>query len=194
MIEVSKSYIHWNYFLALEKDLETIARYIEFIEHNFKTYSIELAHLLLAASSEIDVVMKELSSIVSPDEKANNIDDYRQIIKTKKPELINEVVYISRYGLEFSPWTNWNRDQNPYWWKSYNNVKHERNLYYNEANLENVLKSLGALLITNFYYYRARYEKEKGFLPEPKIITGNLEPASNLIKLKSEYYYDNVVV
>lgn len=193
MIEVSKSHIHWNYFLALENDLETIARYIEFIECNFKTYSIELAHLLLAASSEIDVVMKELCSIISPDEKASNIDDYRQVIKTKKPELINEKVYISRYGIEFPPWDNWNRDDNPYWWKSYNHVKHQRNLYYNEANLENVLKSLGALLITNFYYYRAQYEKEKGFPPEPKTITNNLEPASNLIKLKDEYYYSRVV-
>jgi hypothetical protein len=58
MIDVSKSFIHWNYFLAIESDLENLSRYIEFIDTNFKTYSIELAHLLLASSSEIDVVLK----------------------------------------------------------------------------------------------------------------------------------------
>jgi hypothetical protein len=35
---------HWNYFLALEKDLETVSRYIEFSRDNLNTYSIELAH------------------------------------------------------------------------------------------------------------------------------------------------------
>ena len=99
MIEVSKSLIHWNYFLALEKDLEATSRYIEFIETNFKTYSIELAHLLLASSSEIDVVIKGLCALIAPGEERNNINDYRAIIKSHLPEFINESIYINRCGI-----------------------------------------------------------------------------------------------
>jgi len=59
-IAVTQSKIHWNYFLALERDLEIVARYVEFTKPNFKTFSIELAHLLFAAASEVDVVAKLL--------------------------------------------------------------------------------------------------------------------------------------
>jgi hypothetical protein len=48
--------LHWNYFLALEQDLETVSRYVECTSDNHKIYSIELAHLLFAAASEVDVI------------------------------------------------------------------------------------------------------------------------------------------
>src|ERR1700693_737083 len=71
---------HWNYFLALEKDVETLSRYIEFCKDNLNTYSIELAHLLLSSASEIDTVAKCICSILEPTAKADNINDYRKII------------------------------------------------------------------------------------------------------------------
>ena len=194
MIDFSKSYIHWNYFLALESDLENLSRYIEFIDTNFDTYSIELAHLLLASSSEIDVVIKELCALISPGEKKDNINDYKRIIKNIFAELINEQTYINRYGISVKPWDNWNGEENPYWWKSYNNVKHERNLYFNQANLGNTIRSVGALLITNYYYYKKLFENESGTQIEPKKITEMLQQKSKFVQLDSSYYYDIVVM
>ena len=52
-IQSGRVFLHWNYYIALEQDLAKLSRYIEFAEGNFSTYSIELAHLLLAASSEV---------------------------------------------------------------------------------------------------------------------------------------------
>jgi hypothetical protein len=72
---------HWNYFLALEKDLEAASRYIEFSPDNFNTYSIELAHLLLSAASEVDTLAKCICSILDPKAKPENINEYRRIIK-----------------------------------------------------------------------------------------------------------------
>lgn len=193
MIDVSKSYIHWNYFLALESNLENLSRYIEFIEPNFNTYSIELAHLLLASSSEIDVVIKELCTLIAPGEKRDNINDYRQIIKAALPKFINEPIYINRYGISVSPWNNWNGDANPDWWRSYNNVKHERNLYFDQANLGNAIRSIGALLIVNYYYYDKLFEHESGAQMEPKEVTDKLQQKSKLVQLDSSYYYDTLV-
>ncbi|GEM_PF-733291 len=42
---------HWNYYLAIESDLENLTRYIEFHPDNFATYSIENAKLLMTATS-----------------------------------------------------------------------------------------------------------------------------------------------
>ena len=39
---------HWNYFLAIEEDLENLSRYIDLREDNFGTYSIETAKILMA--------------------------------------------------------------------------------------------------------------------------------------------------
>jgi hypothetical protein len=66
MIKQSASNIYWNYFLALERDLEIVSRYVEFTEDNYPVYSIELAHLLLAAASEIDTVAKLTCAIIAP--------------------------------------------------------------------------------------------------------------------------------
>ena len=48
-IHVTSQKLHWNYFVALEHDLEAASRYVEFCERNFDVFSIELAHLLFAA-------------------------------------------------------------------------------------------------------------------------------------------------
>ena len=50
---------HWNYFLALESDLGKLARFVEPTEANFRTFSLEIVRLFLAACSEIDVVAKQ---------------------------------------------------------------------------------------------------------------------------------------
>ena len=194
VVEVSKSFIHWNYFLAIESDLENLSRYIEFIDANFNTYSIELAHLLLASSSESDVVLKELCALLCPDEKRENINDYRKIIKSNVPEFINESIYIKRYGVSVKPWDNWNGDNNPDWWASYNNVKHERNQYFDQANLRYTISSVGGLLVTCYYYYKKLFEKESGAILEPKIVTEKLQQKSKFVQLDNSYYYDTVVI
>ena len=53
-----ESLSYWNYFLALEADLERLSRFVEFTSVNFQTYSLEMARLLLTGASEVDVVAK----------------------------------------------------------------------------------------------------------------------------------------
>ena len=74
--------LHWNYFLALERDLETVSRYVEFTPDNYKIYSIELAHLLFAAASEVDVIAKLLCRQLDPQKRPSSINGYKPIIKT----------------------------------------------------------------------------------------------------------------
>jgi hypothetical protein len=190
MVNTSESYIHWNYFLALESDLENVSRYIEFIDANFNTYSIELAHLLLASSSECDVVLKELCSLLSPEKDRKNIDDYREVIKSNLPEFINEPIFINRYGISVIPWDNWKEDKNPYWWTSYNNVKHERNQYFYQANLHNTICSIGGLLIACYYYYKKLFEKESKKVMQSTIVTEKLQQRSNFIQLSPGFYHN----
>ena len=147
------AFAHWQYFLAIESDLENTARYVEVCEDNFRTFSVEYARILLSASAEVDVVCKLLCHELDPATICKNINDYRQCIITHYPKFPLFKVLVPRYGLGREPWLKWH-EETPSWWKSYNKVKHERNTHFAEANLENSLDAVGGLLCLLIAYYR----------------------------------------
>lgn len=180
--------VHWNYFLALEHDLELASRYVEFCNDNMQTYSVEFAHLLLAASSEVDVVAKLLCQQLDLAAPRNNIDQYRQVLTGNIPELSAMQVFVPRYGLELTPWFNWASTTSPDWWRSHNNVKHERNAFFQEATLKNALNAMAALLTLVFHYYRFTLPGTASPL-HPKDTTRELQPKSSLMLLPNDHYY-----
>ena len=192
-INTTQSKVHWNYFLALERDMETLSRYVEFSQPNFGVYSIELAHLLFAASSEVEVVAKQLCQQAAPSMPRRNINEYKAALLSAIPDLPDTEVVVPRYGLSFRPWDNWRGPDNPDWWRSYNNVKHERDAHFHEATLKNALNALGALLILTFHYY-SRHLSAAGAAPlGRKDTTIELVPESTLLRLQGDYYYETVV-
>lgn len=188
-MKVGDTLLHWNYFIALESDLDQVSRYIEFHRKNYSTYSIELAHLLLASASEVDVISKSICLLVDPNSSAENINDYREIITQHISPFSKERVFIPRFGITLRPWFKWNKKggDNPLWWRSYNNVKHQRDDHFNDANLKNVLDAIGGLLIVEFYFYKLKFSQS-----DPKIklqdVTRRLIPESRLLRLDEKYY------
>jgi len=196
MIHTTKSKIHWNYFVALEQDLEVVSRYVEFSEHNFSVYSIELARLLFAAASEVDVMAKLLCKRFQPTANPDNINAYRDILLAELPDLPTMEIFITRYGLSFKPWENWSQssvNSNPIWWNSYNKVKHQRDIHFDKATLKNALNALGALLILIYYYYSYELANNEERL-DPKETMRQLEPESTLLKLPENYYHGHLLI
>ena len=155
-IQTSKpSWSNWDYFLAIEADLINASRYVEFNEENFSTYSIEFVHLLLAASSEVDVVAKMLCKKIDKSRRPRKIDSYRDIIVGPFPNLPTFEAQIPKHNLtSLTPWENWQDEKtSPLWWRSYNNVKHQRNEKFSDANLKNVLNAFAGLFCLLNYYY-----------------------------------------
>lgn len=184
---------HWNYFMALERDLENLGRYIEFSQSNMGSYSIELTHILLSASSEVDVIMKQICALLDPSQNTNSINDYRGMIQSSFSAIINEEVSIDRFGITFKPWENWNGNQNPDWWKSYNRVKHERNNYFTEANLQNTINAVGGLLLCVTHYYKLAFSSEARHDVDYKETTRQLKPDPTFLRINSDYYYHYLV-
>lgn len=185
--KITSSLLHWNYFIALEKDLEKVARYIEFSKDNYKTYSIELSKLLISSTSEIDVLLKMLCGFKG-NNNCDSIKKYRTFLKISYPDFINEEIRIDRYGINFKPWEIWQKsDLNPTFWNSYNNVKHHRDNYFYEANIENVITSIGALLILLIHYYKLT----SGI--SFKDTTTLLEPSTCLMSINADYYHSILI-
>jgi len=142
---------YWSYFLALEDDLATLARYVEFSNQNYQTYSIEMAHLLLAAASEVDVVMKLRCQQFGL--AARNMEEYRRALRDRKPLLADLSISMPRFGLTLTPWANWRADASPDWWSDHNLVKHHRDSSFAKASLKNLLNAMGGLFLLLLTYY-----------------------------------------
>ena len=170
------NYPHWEYFLALDADLEQAARFVALESANFSSYSIEFVRLYLSACSEIDVVAKALCAQIALQESRRNINDYRTVITKEYPKFPTVKVAIPRYGLEFQPWVDWQSGANPAWWQSYNNVKHKRTKHFTEANLKNLLDALAGLFLLLLYYY------------QPALYDHALLPWPNLFHLHADHY------
>ena len=171
---MSYPYLYWQYFVALESDLEATTRYVECCEENYNTYSVAYAQIILSAGSEVDVVSKLLCNKVESTSKAENINHYREILHSQYKLLHDLKILIPRYDINFTPWDSWVSDKNPDWWQLYNNIKHQRHDFYKEANLKNALLSVSGLfcLVLCFYYEDLR----ANFLqPRPKLLTINPE-------------------
>jgi hypothetical protein len=192
-IHYEKSKIHWNYFLAIQQDFELLSRYIEFSEENNNTFSIELARIIMSASQEVDVMMKGICSLLD-ENNADNINDYRNVIKEKLTNLIVEEVFIARFGMRSQPWINWQGDENPIWWRANNKIKHQRTNHFQKANLKNAFNALGALLIVNIYFYKLEKEKETGNDVSWKDTTSDLNCNDSFMKLKDDYYRGSLLL
>lgn len=177
VIQTHKIEPHWNYLLAIERDLEELSRYIEFDEKNFDCFSIEIARILLASCAEVDVVCKQLCIMINPKSLADTIDKYRSELMTALPEISKFAVLLPRFGLSLNPWDEWkNKNGVPMWWTAYNKIKHHRDAEYHRANLKNALNAVAGLFVMVLYLY-----KEKARL-------GELLPSPHLLRPGNEHF------
>lgn len=163
---------YWSYYLRLEsKFLETL-NYVEFDKDNFSTFSFEYLNLLLSVCSEIDVVGKVIAYEKNPSLKEKpNIYEWWDVIKD---EFVSdgtnitekEVLFFRKQNL--TPWKGFypdksSKEETPFWWKAYNDVKHNRSkkldktdlTNYKAANLENVANAFAGLYILEHSFIKS---------------------------------------
>jgi len=165
---------YWVYFIELEKQLLDTKKYVEFDSKN-KVYSREYLQLFQAICSEIDVIGKELASLINPGfviDNNTNIKRWGYEIQQKYPNIKDTLVIFNSYMIQ-QPFKRWEYVENIttdvngvvkhnlklvydkaiQWWKDYNIVKHRRlglvsnTKNYQLANQKNVIMSFAALYI-----------------------------------------------
>lgn len=177
VIKTHKIETHWNYLLALERDLDEISRYVEFDEKNFDCFSIEIARVLLASSAEVDIVCKQICKSINARSKADKIHKYRTEILPAFPDIPQFLVLLPRFGLTLKPWDEWNKpDGIPFWWTAYNKIKHNRDSEYHRAALKNALNSVAGLFVMVLYLYK------------DKATQGELHPSPQLLRVDDSHY------
>jgi hypothetical protein len=144
---------HWNYYMAIEEDVQRLSRYVDFNPSNYATHSIEIARLLMTSCQDLDVILKQLSS--HHGHPASNEQGYRKYLPTIYPKMVGVTVDILPFDLSFTPFSAWASKKTPDWWTANNKVKHERHSHFAMASIENMLNALAALFIGNIYFHNA---------------------------------------
>ena len=176
-IHTQKIEPHWNYLIAIERDLERLSRYVEFDQRHFDCFGIEIARLLLACGAEIDVVCKQICQAIAPGSAASKINQYRVEILSLYPEVPMFEVTLPRFGLILHHWDEWEKPNGvPFWWTAYNKTKHERNTQYPRANWKNALNAVAGLFVVVLHLY-----KEKATL-------GELVPPPQLLRVGEAHF------
>jgi len=114
-------------------------------------------------------VAKPLCRKIHPRSKAENAIDYRKEILAKFPQTAEFEVVARRFELTMHPWEEWSEDKSPFWWKAYNDVKHQRDTRFEEANLRNAERCRG-LFVACLYLYKEQAEAP-ALSPSPEVLT-----------------------
>ena len=129
-------------------------------------YSIEISRLLMSATQENDVLLKQICNHFG--DSAENEVGYRGCFKVNYPKLLDIEVEIPRYELSFKPFADWKTEITPSWWIANNKVKHHRNKHFYDASLKNMLSSVCGLFLLNIFYY-LKVKNNEQIYPGPKL-------------------------
>lgn len=167
-IQRAETPIHWNYFLALEDDLDRLSRFVDFSK-NDEAYSIEIARLFLSSCSEIDVILKQICKKINSESSASSMNAYFKELNDSYLRLLDFSVEIPRYAITLTPFLNWTENNPPFWWQDHNKVKNHRHEHFEKANLKNCLNAIAAMYILTLYLYIEKAENGD-LLQFPKLL------------------------
>lgn len=143
---------YWKYYCKLEQDCIDLSQYIEFRPVNLQTCSNVIIGQLLNVGAEFDHFCKIVCHLFSKNRPT--ITDYANYLLSEIPCLQNIQVHIQGSHLDLFPFKDWNIEHagHLFWWYAYNNVKHDREHFYESCNLENLLNALAGLYFLEMYY------------------------------------------
>ena len=151
-IQLSRAYI------SIEKSLRDIFQYIEPDESNASTFSFELFSLLLRACTEVELNCKQIlvANGVSRENDYFTMRDYKKIEASSKLSGYKAIYrnwrktidkHIQYENKELVPFANFSRGKSPGWYSAYNRVKHNREINFKEANLNNCMNAVAGILV-----------------------------------------------
>lgn len=149
----------WSAFMNLFSDLEDTFRFVEPVSKHLSVYSLRYYELLLRAATEFESVCKNeilRNSLSSKKRESLSIKDYYKLEKHLKGfSKDGPVRQLANWKIGFhfdpilyrQPLSNWKSDHKLSWYQDYNEVKHNRQQFFEKASLANVLDAIGSLFI-----------------------------------------------
>ena len=139
-------------FKLLEKDLVKLFDYVEPDDCNSEVFSHRIYELFLRSCTEFELNCKNILlannySFIKPP----NIEEYHKINKANHLSDYEVSLLIWRNPSKiFQPFKLWSTTHTLNWYKKYNNVKHNRDIYFKDANLGNLINAISGVFCILF--------------------------------------------
>lgn len=175
--KISNNQEYYNLLNQLEilvDELNSVFKTIAPQKANLQVYGHDIRNIIILACTEIDAMMMRVLKKNGIKEQGHfyNMKDY---IKLSKPLRLQEYsINFTRYFdlSNFSPYSDWN--DSLVWYDAYNKIKHDREVNFSMATLENAINSISAfaiMLIAQFGYRNTLWTDKIG-----KILEISTEP------------------
>ncbi len=136
---------HFRYFSILTNHLDDIRLYIEIDERNMKTFSMELARLIILSGTELKTILTELYHL-NHEEDGIEFDKMKEVVLAQFPLIETCEVTVDYTNICLCPWGTIDGENIP-WIMAYDKVKNNRFAEIELANLENLLNTMSAHLV-----------------------------------------------
>lgn len=139
-------------------DLDSIFKVVSPHKNQDSVYGHAIRNVIILACTELDSRMQHIltNNAVRPIGKYFQMKDYYKLKNALRLDEYSLSFY--RYGdLEvYSPFSEWEKNNELSWYKAYNSVKHNREDKYPDANLKNAINAIMALCIITIAQYGYR--------------------------------------
>ena len=161
-------------------DVEEVFQVVAPRSNQFSVYGHAIRNIIILACTELDARMQSI--LVS--NGAQSIGKYFEMLDYYK---LKDALKLDKYELSFyrygdlgsfSPFLTWESDEQLYWYKAYNHIKHNREKHFAEAKLFNAINAIMAyaiILIAQYGYRNDLWSETVG-----KIIHIDKEPTWNV--------------
>lgn len=143
-------------FMLIQKDLLTLFDYVEPSVNNLRTHSHRIAELLFRTCVEVEANFKAiLSDNGYSSTKETNMDDYKKLEPSHRLSSFEIKLPCWKGKTDcFKPFSSFNTNTSPNWYKAYNLVKHDRSKNFKDASFRYLVEAvcgLVALLSSQFH-------------------------------------------
>lgn len=146
---------YWPIYKNLEKEAVDLSYQIMFKDDQLQVYSVKIADLIFRCAAELESLYKDLYRIETGSEPRTVGDAVRYLdknwkISKKEISIVAPNFYFTCFN-QFRPFGYKNGDDNDFYSK-YNAIKHDRVKNISKANLNILIRIMGALFVLNVYY------------------------------------------
>jgi len=163
---MNKKYLEtWNKYVALEKEVEEVIKYIPLSDDHFKVWSMKIGDLLIVLGSDIDSFLKlaikdeELDGVENintiRDKYSPTILDYKETF-AKYYEIFPKYIFVRPTEKRIQPFNDWSLKKEPSWWRAIQQIKHNRYENKEMAELGCLINGLAGLFLLNVIHLSSR--------------------------------------
>jgi len=149
--------LYFPVYRSIESEVIELSKGIYFSDEQLKVYSIKISELLSRCLTEIESLYKDLYRRLKNDDPEKIGDAWRLLdgewgLSTKQIAVTSDNFFFDEsFQPYLAPFDYVNGSENDFY-SAYNAIKHDRAKNLPKANLNVLIRALGALYILNVYY------------------------------------------